>query len=78
MMKRDTVLWEFFRYVSLNILGQLAFSCYTMADTFFVAAKLGTAGLTALNLAFPVFCLINGSGLMLGIGGGAKYAVCKS
>ena len=78
MMKRDTVLWEFFRYVSLNILGQVAFSCYTMADTFFVAAKLGTAGLTVLNLAFPVFCLINGSGLMLGIGGGAKYAVCKS
>ena len=34
MMKRDTVLWEFFRYVSLNILGQVAFSCYTMADTF--------------------------------------------
>ncbi len=77
-MKNRKIFREFFVYVSLNILGQIAFSCYTLADTFFVSAKLGTAGLTALNLAFPIFCLITGSGLMLGIGGGAKYSIYKS
>lgn len=68
----------FFQYVALNIAGQLAYSCYTLADTFFVSASLGADGLAALNLAFPVFCFINGSGLMLGIGGGTVYSIQKS
>lgn len=77
-MKNQSVFRDFSKYVSLNILAQLAYSCYTLADTFFVSAKLGTNGLTALNLAFPIFCLINGTGLMLGVGGGTKYSICKS
>lgn len=51
------ILKDFSKYVSFNILGQIAYSCYTLADTFFVSADLGTNGLTALNLAFPVFCM---------------------
>lgn len=77
-MNHQSVFREFSKYVSLNILGQMAFSCYTLADTFFVSAKLGANGLTALNLAFPIFCLISGTGLMLGIGGGTKYSIYKS
>ena len=69
---------DFTKYVSLNILGQMAYSFYTVADTFFVSADLGADGLTALNLAFPIFCLISGLGVMLGVGGGARYAVLKS
>lgn len=64
--------------MSLNILGQAAFSCYTLADTFFVSVNLGANGITALNLAFPVFCLINGTGLMIGMGGGTRYSTLKS
>lgn len=77
-MKNRSVFRDFSKYVSLNILGQMAFSCYTVADTFFVSAKLGANGLTALNLAFPIFCLINGTGLMLGMGGGIRYSIRKS
>ena len=77
-MKNQSVFRDFSKYVSLNILGQIAFSCYTLADTFFVSAKLGANGLTALNLAFPIFCLISGTGLMLGMGGGTKYSIYKS
>lgn len=51
------ILKDFSKYVSFNIWGQIAYSCYTLADTFFVSADLGTNGLTALNLAFPVFCM---------------------
>lgn len=68
---------EFVRYASLNILGQMAYSCYTLADTFFVSARLGADGLAALNLAFPVFCLINGTGMMIGMGGGAGYSISR-
>lgn len=77
-MKHTNILKDFLRYVSLNILGQMAYSCYTMADTFFVSAKLGSVGLTALNLAFPIFCLMNGIGMMIGIGAGTRYSLAKS
>ena len=56
------IIKNFSKYVSLNILGQIAYSCYTLADTFFVSTDIGTNGLTALNLAFPVFCIISGTG----------------
>ena len=59
----------FFKYISLNMLGALGLSGYIMADTFFVANRLGADGLAALNLAIPIFGLINGLGILLGIGG---------
>lgn len=77
-MKDKKIFKDFFKYVSLNVIGQMAYSCYTLADTFFVSAKLGANGLTALNLAFPVFCLINGTGLMLGMGAGTRYSLLRS
>lgn len=78
MNNQKRVFKDFMKYVSLNILGQMAYSCYTLADTFFVSASLGADGLTALNLAFPIFCLLNGTGLMIGMGGGTRYSIAKS
>ena len=57
----------------LNVLGMLGLSCYILADTFFISKGLGTLGLTALNLALPVFSFIQGVSLMLGVGGGNLY-----
>lgn len=74
----ENILKDFSKYVSFNILGQIAYSCYTLADTFFVSADIGTNGLTALNLAFPVFCLISGAGLMIGIGSSTRFSILKS
>lgn len=69
---------EFIKYATLNMLGMVGLSCYILADTFFVAKGLGSNGLAALNLAIPVYSFINGVGLMLGMGGGTKYSICKS
>ncbi len=77
-MKNKAIFKDFSKYVSLSVLGQIALSCYTLADTFFVSAKLGANGLTALNLAFPIFCVVNGIGLMIGMGGGTKYSIYRS
>lgn len=74
-MKPPSCLREFAQYASANILGMLALSCYILADTFFVANGLGPDGLAALNLALPVYSLINGSGLMLGMGGATRYSI---
>lgn len=77
-MKESSCFREFVKYSSLNVLGMIALSCYILADTFFVSKALGANGLTALNLAIPVYNFINGSGLMIGMGGGTKYAIFKS
>ena len=74
----NTPLRAFARYASLSTLGMIATSCYILADTFFVAQGLGTNGLAALNLAIPVYNVIHGTGLLLGMGGATKFAILKS
>lgn len=77
-MEQQTSFREFFRYTALSVLGTLGVSCYILADTFFVSKGLGANGLTALNLAIPVYNFIHGTGLMLGMGGATRFCVCKS
>ena len=77
-MKSNMLLREFTKYSLLNVLGMLGLSCYILADTFFVSKGLGANGLTALNLAIPVYNFIHGSGLMLGMGAATKYSIFKS
>lgn len=77
-MRNKRSICEFAKYTSLNVLGMIGLSCYILADTFFVAKGLGPDGLTALNLAIPMFSFISGSGLMLGMGGAIKFSILKS
>ena len=76
-MKAETLLSEFFRYVILNICGMIGLSCYILADTYFISNGLGVNGLTALNLAIPIYSFIHGSGLMFGMGGATKYFIYR-
>ena len=77
-MKKESCFRDFVKYSTLNVLGMLGLSCYILADTFFVARQLGSNGLTALNLAIPIYSFIHGSGLMIGMGGGTRYSIWKS
>ncbi len=77
-MEQQTCARDFARYTVLSVLGTLGVSCYILADTFFVSKGLGTNGLTALNLAIPMYNFIHGSGLMLGMGGATKFSIYKS
>lgn len=72
------LLKEYFRYVPFSVLAMVAMSCYILADTYFVSQGLGTYGLSALNLAIPVYYFIHGTGMMLGMGGATKYSVLRS
>ena len=69
---------EFAKYTSLNIIAMVSVSFYILVDTFFISWGIGAYGLAALNFAIPVWGIIMGCGLMLGIGGATKYAVLKS
>ena len=69
---------DFSKYVSLNILGMIGVSFYILADTYYIAKALGATGIAALNFAIPVFSIILGIGLMIGIGGAARFGILKS
>ena len=43
----------FLKYVSANVLGMIGYSCYILADTFFIARGIGSDALAALNLVLP-------------------------
>lgn len=73
-MEQTATLRTFFRYAAPGILGQVGISLYILADTFFVSQGAGAAGLAALNLALPAFNLMNGIGLMIGVGGATQFA----
>lgn len=75
---KNPILKDFIQYVSLNIFGTIGLTCYILADTFFIARGMGANGITALNLALPMFNLIFGIGIMLGTGGAARYAVLQA
>lgn len=76
-MRQENSLKKFIRYITLNVLGMIGLSCYILADTFFISRGLGANGLAALNLAIPVYSVIHGCGLMLGMGGATKYSIFK-
>lgn len=73
-----SIFKNFAKYVSLNILGMIGLSCYILADTFFVAKALGAEGIAALNFSISIYSVIHGIGLMIGIGGAARYSILKS
>lgn len=75
---KNSVLREFFKYVSMNVAGMIGLSCYILADTFFISQGIGPDGLTALNIALPVFNIMNGAGLMIGMGGAARFSILKA
>lgn len=77
-MNKNTDFKDFCRYVSQNILSMIGLSCYILVDTYFISKGMGENGLTALNLAIPMYSLINGIGLMLGVGGATRYAITKA
>ena len=68
----------FSKYVSLNVAGMMGTSVYVLADTLFVANGIGETGIAALNIALPMFSLIQGLGFMLGIGGSTWYSILRA
>lgn len=77
-MIEKNIKTELFKYIILNVLGMVGISCYILADTFFVSAGMGSAGIAALNIALPVYSLVHGSGLMIGVGGACQYSIFVS
>ncbi len=75
---KHSLLKTYIKYVSLNIMGMIALSCYILADTYFISKALGATGLAALNLSISIYSVIHGIGLMIGIGGSTRFSILKA
>ena len=65
-------------YLIPNVLATMGTSCYVLVDTFFISVSAGANGITALNLALPLFGIIYGIGAMIGVGSATRYALDKA
>ena len=72
-----TITKEVFHYVSRNIIAMVGTSLYVLIDTLFISIAAGALGLTALNLALPIFNCFNAMGLLLGVGGATIFSLNK-
>ena len=66
-----------YQYIAPNILAMVGMSCYILADIFFIATSQGTNGITALNLALPIYGLIFAIGSMIGTGSAIRYKIFR-
>jgi putative MATE family efflux protein len=58
-----------FRLSVPSIVGMTALATYNLVDAIFIGRFVGPLGLAGLTVVFPVQMLVNGLGIMLGIGG---------
>jgi len=74
-MRKETILADFRKYVSMSVFEMIGMSIYVIADTFFIALALGAYGLTALNISIISITAVHSFGLMIGIGGATQYTI---
>lgn len=77
MTNKKSIVRTTLHYIIFNVISMLGMSLYFLADTYFIANGIGADGLTALNIVLPVFSLITGTGLMLGVGGGTLFSISR-
>lgn len=66
---KDDLRKIFLRYLVPGVLSSIAVSLYVFVDTMFVGVGVGRDGLTALNIAVPLFTVFASVILCIGIGG---------
>ena len=62
---REHVFPLFVKYVSANVLGMIGYSCYILADTFFVGMLNDPAQSSGVTLAAPVLLAVSYTHLTL-------------
>ncbi len=66
---------EFFSYVIPSLLAFALSGVYSIVDGFFVGNSIGDAGLTTINIAYPVVALLQAAGTGIGMGGAVHYSI---
>ena len=65
----------FFKYVIPSIITFALSGIYAIVDGYFVGNTIGDAGLSAINIAYPIEALIQALGTGIGMGGAVYYSI---
>lgn len=68
----------FFGYVIPAIFSFALSGVYAIVDGFFVGNTIGDAGLSAINIAYPLVALMQAAGTGIGMGGAVYYSINKA
>ena len=77
-MRQTYDLKTFFRYVIPSVLSFALSGVYAIIDGLFVGNSIGDAGLSAINIAYPIVAVIQAAGTGIGMGGAICYAISKA
>lgn len=77
MLNDDTISRQLSQYVFRSILSTVGASIYVLADSFFVSKSIGVLGVAVMNLTMPLFNIMDGLGLLLGMGGGTLFTIFR-
>ena len=59
------------------MIGMIAGAIYNIVDRIFVGRYVGTDGLAAITLSFPVMLLMFSFSLLIGVGGSSRVAILR-
>lgn len=68
----------FFQYVIPSILSFALAGVYAIVDGYFIGNSIGDAGLSAINIAYPLVALLQAVGTGIGMGGAVKYTIAAA
>ena len=66
---------EFFKYVIPSIIAFALSGIYAIVDGYFVGNTIGDAGLSAINIAYPIVAVLQAFGTGIGMGGAVYYSI---
>lgn len=66
------------KFIFPNMLAMFGMSIYILADTLFISMAAGSDGITALNLALPIFGIIYAIGAMNAVGFATNHTLNKT
>ena len=68
----------FLKYVIPSVLSFALSGVYAIVDGFFVGHSIGDAGLSAINIAYPVSAFLRAAGTGIGMGGAVYYSISRA
>lgn len=69
---------EFFKFVIPSVIAFALSGIYAIVDGFFVGNTIGDAGLSAINMAYPIVAVLQAVGTGIGMGGAVYYSINKA
>ncbi|WP_394202686.1 MATE family efflux transporter [Shewanella waksmanii] len=76
-MDQHSVRRVFWRYAIPSIAAMLVNGVYQIADGIFIGHYIGSTGLAAIGMAWPIIYVVAGLGLMVGMGSGALISIAR-